>query len=434
MTFGENVGVRLRRKKSERPIKVKRIPTKRTLDRLGEGATASFGAVTKLIEERAVAVPDGASDKRGWGQYLDEDHKSTRQWGRYGTSAAVRALACAQRATDPDDPVANRASLQRLHPELLPDGVPAENPTLKTHDYSRVVKVSYIVEGVRPQETRILEGSEPEIVQHLVDLRHPGQKGWSSRDDGDSYRDRRLSTAVALHALRRFPGAQKNEHVREAYEWLAKEVRAEGVQIDLSALVGIGLVEASKPIQDLPEVKEVLTVLDKRLADWAGRQKRLAIDRPYFNGFVEHDPTTNRDSTDYVFLSPEILAARYFLKRDLPQTRRFVLCVVAALVNNIKRNTANEMGGYKIQETMIRTVDQAWAMDLLETFKGAREEKPRDLLPRKTGWLTGFGVLISVWLVLLVGMAVALVVTGQPIFPVLGILIGVVFTLAMRAR
>jgi hypothetical protein len=421
-------------KKSKREVKVRRLPTKRTLDRLGEGATASFGAVTKLIEDRAVAVPDSASDKRGWGQYLDEDHKSPRQWGRYGTSAAVRALACAQRATNPDDPLANRASIQRLHPELLPDGVPAENPTLKTHDYDRVIKVSYIIEGVQPQEARIPVGSEPEIVQHLIDLRHPGQKGWSSRDGGDSYRDRRLSTAVALHALRRFPGAQKDEHVREAYDLLAGEVKKESVQIDLSALAGIALVEAGQPIRDLPKVQEALATLDKRLSAWAKRQKRVALDRPYFNGFVEHDPATGRDSTDYVFLSPELLAARYFLKRDLPKTRRFVLCVVAALINNIKRNTTNEMGGYKIQETMIRTVDQAWALDLLETFEGVRKEKPRDLLPRKTGWLTGFGVLISVWFVLVVGMAIGLVATGQPIFPVIGILIGVLFTLAMRAR
>ena len=421
-------------RKSERPVKVRRIPTKRTLERLGDGATGSFGAVTRLIEDRAVAVPAGTSDKKGWGQYLDEDHKSTRQWGRYGTSAAVRALACVQRATDPDNRLARRASIRQLHPELLPDGVPDEDPALKTHDYNRVVKLAYIVEGVRPQETSIAEDSEPEVVKHLIGLRHEGQDGWSSRDGGDSYRDRRLSTAVVLHALRRFPEAQKDEHVREAYEWLAKEVQKEGVQIDLSALVGIALVEAGQPIRDLPEVGKALTALDQRLVIWAKRQKRLALDRPYFNGFVEHDPATGRDSTDYVFLSPELLTARYFLKRDLPKTRRFVLCVVAALVNNIEHNTANEMGGYKIQETMIRTVDQAWAMDLLETFEAVRKEKPRDLLPRKTGWMTGFGVLISVWFILLAGMAALLIATGEPLFPLIGIVLGVLFTLAMRSR
>ncbi len=425
--------MQLLRKKSERPIKVGRVPTRRTLDRLGDRATATFEVVTKLIEVRAVGVPERHSDKRGWGQFLDEGHWSDGQWGRYGTSAAVRALACAQRATKPHDPVTDRASLKRMHPQLLPDGVPARDPMLKTHDYDRVIKVSYIIEGVRPQETRIAAGSEPAIVGHLIDFQQEGQRGWSSRDGADSYRDRRLATAVVLHALRRFPGKQGDRHVKDAYEWLAEEAQKESIQIDLSALIGIALTEASQPIRDIPEVSKALTALDKRLVAWARGQKRLAIDRPFFNGFVEYDRVTERDSTDYVFLSPELLAARYFLNRKLPQTRRFVLRVVAALVNNVKQNTADEMGGYKILESMIRTVDQAWALDLLETFEAIRKEKPRDLLPRRTGWLTKFGFLFSIWLVLLAGMAAVVILTHQPPLSLFAVVLALVLTLAFRA-
>jgi hypothetical protein len=311
--------------------------------------------------------------------------------------------------------------------------VPENDDGLKTHDFDRVVKLSYILEGVKPDQGVVPSGSEPPIVKHLIDLHHPGQKGWSSRDGQDSHRDRRLSTAVVLHALRRFPGAQKDPHVIDAYDWFAKQMQIDGVQIDLAALGGLALVEASQSVRDSGEVGKALEALDKKLAKWAAKQKRLSIDRPYFNGFVEHDKTTGRDSTDYVFLSPEVLAARYFLKRDLPQTRRFVLKVVCGLVNNIGRNTANEMGGFKIQETMIRTVDQAWAMDLLESFEEIRKDKPRQLLPRRTGWLSSRGVLIALW-VALFAVVVPLAIIASPLVVVVGPLLAIVLFGIGRAR
>lgn len=419
-------------KRAKQGVRVRRWPTGRTLDRLRAEASNSFEPVTKLIEDRAVPVPDRESGKVGWGQYLDELHKSKRQWGRYGTSAAVRALACAHRAMAPGEPLAQVEVLTRLHPNLLPEEVPEDDAALKTGDFGRVVKLAYILEGVRPQEKQIPKGSEPPIVSHLVGLRHDGQWGWSSRDGQDSFRDRLLPTALVLHALRRFPGAQGDEHVRDAYVRLAKAMSKEGVQIDLAALTGIALVEASDAIRGMQEVKDGLTVLDEKLSAWAAGQKRPAIDRPYFNGFVEHDQASGRDSTDYVFLSPELLATRYFLQRDVPKTRRFVLCVVAALVNDIKDNTANDMGGYAIQGTMTRTVDQAWAMDLLETFEDALEEAPRKLLPQRTAWLTSFVALIGMWAVLIVGITVWLIATGQPLLPVIMAVAAILFTLAMR--
>lgn len=419
---------------SRKEVRVGRFPTRRLLDRLEDDAVDAFRAVTKLIEDRVVSVPGSQDSEIGWGQYLDEDHKSRRQWGRYGTSAAVRALACVQRATAPEESLTSRAVLRHLHPQLLPEKVPDSDPELKTSDFQRVVKLAYIVEGVRAQERQVVSDDPLPIVEHLMKLRHEGQKGWSSRDGQDSFRDRLLTTAVVLHSLRRFPGAQQHRHVHDSYVWLAKEVCKDGVQIDLAALAGIAFVEASRSIRELKEVETAFTALDERLSRWAGEHKRVNIDRPYFNGFVEHDSATKRDSTDYVFFSPELLTARYLLKRDERQTRRFVLRVVTALVNNIRYHTANGIGGYKIQGTMIRTVDQAWAMDLLETFEEVRRTEPKKLLPSLTAWLTSFIVLIAVWVVLFIGVTLVLILTGQALIPVITVAMGVIFTLALKSR
>lgn len=203
-----------------------RWPRLKTIRRLSSGAQASFAAIARLIEDGAVGVPAIGDTTRGWGQYVDDFRRSDRQWGRYGTSAAVRSLASCLRGMNADRRVASINAVANLHPKLLPDAVPSRDDQLKTRDFARIVKFAYILEGVAPDKQRVTHDEQPEIVSHIWDLTRGTHAGWSSRDGSDEYRDRFLPTAIALYALRRFPDEQKGQRAREAYVWLAERVSA----------------------------------------------------------------------------------------------------------------------------------------------------------------------------------------------------------------
>ncbi len=208
---------------------------------------------------------------------------------------------------------------------------------------------------------------------------------------------------------------------------------ADDVPQDILALAGLALAESTDTSQRLAGVTEALKRIDAKVQTWVTAQRRPSIARPYFNGFVEHNPDTLRDSTDYVFLSPELLAARYLLVRDLPKTRRFVLRVVRALIDNILGATASGMGGYVVQDTMIRTIDQAWAVDLLEHFVARSKEHPRKLLPSPMGFLSRFGVMLALWVVIVAAMIIVIVVFHQPAVGLLALAAGAVLTFVNRA-
>jgi hypothetical protein len=403
-------------------------PTNGDLKLIGGRANGCFAAVGMLIRSRYVDVPQRGAPHIGWGQYLDDALHSEEQWGRYGTSGAVRALAIQHRQSNPSGSVMEVDPLNRLHPQLLPTGLPegGVDGELKPHDFDRVMKLAYILEGLLPDEQRVPRERQPELVNRLWDLALPGGVGWSSRPPESRDRtntDRVLATTLVLYALRRFPHAQKNEIAVAAYQWLATEIQARPgpIQHNLLAVAGLALQQANPQTRDHAEVQAALSTCDARLTSWAARQRRrLAVDRPYFIGFQEEK------STDYVFLSPELLSARYFLERGNPATTRtFVLRVVRQLVDNInppepdaeKREATR---GYVVQSGIQRTVDQAWALELLEAFEQRRGDDARTLLPRRTAWLTATRFVAAVLGFVVLGIAILTFLTGQP---VLGLII-----------
>ena len=375
-------------------------PTRKSLAKLDGAALASIGAVRSLLNEKRVR-PAELQGQVAWGQYLDEPHRSTEQWGRFGTSTAVVALAVIHGCEDGapnSESIFDSYPLDELAP-ILPESWPppaaAGNiATLKDEDFLRAMKLAYIIDALKADTAIVPSAEQPQLVDHLLGMALPNMPGWSTRPPGspDRERDRHLVTTYILWALRRFPQAQKHDAAQRAYFWIAEQVIGSSpyLGIDLVALACLALQGWGEARND-QRAQKALEAGEKRVVTWARRQKRLAIDRPYFNGFSEGH------FTDYVFLTPELLVALFLLRRgNPPRSRRFVLRVISDLTDNIAPPVAEDdrpaitpaAAGYRVQGGMIRTADQPWVVRLLREFHKVKEDGPRPLLPSATGWLT----------------------------------------------
>lgn len=376
-------------------------PTRKTLQGLDGAALASTAAIRALLQAKCVRPPE-LDGRAAWGQYLDEPHHSENQWGRFGTSTAIVALAAIHGC---EDGAPQAESIFASHPldtlaPILPNSWPpgdGDQPrfaNLKADDFDRVMKLAYVIDALEPDLRMVPNDQQPALVDHLVGMALPNMPGWSTRPAGarDRDRDRHLVTTYILWALRRFPKGQEAEAAKKAYFWIADEVanRSPWMGIDLVALACLAL-QSWDGAADSAKVAEALDTGEKRMIAWAHRQRRLALDRPYFNGFSEGH------FTDYVFLTPEFLVALFLLKRgNPPGGRRFVLRTVSGLTDNIAPQIAEDDdpaktpsgSGYRVQGGMVRTADQVWVVRLLREFGQVKESTERDLLPLGTGWIT----------------------------------------------
>jgi hypothetical protein len=298
-----------------------------------------------------------AADVVGWGQYLDDEHRTGQQWGLYGTAAAVQILALLTRAAGnlaADNPLI--AGALRLLPEDPDQGHELLEQKRAQHDFANVLKLAAIAEALRPDAGQIPADLEPAIVRRLRDLAL-AEGGWTTRPEGTAereVRERDLATAYILHAWRRY---DLGDVGLEARRWLARRVTdGEPIKgLDLLALVGLALTAHPLHPNDPQVVQQAIERADSRLVAWAREQADIRIDRPMFNGF------SVGTTTDYLFLHPEILAALYFVRRGDPgPTRAFVLSVARAVAENIERNR-----GLMVSNGVIATVDQLWATRFL---------------------------------------------------------------------
>jgi hypothetical protein len=369
-------------------------PTRKTIARLDGGAVASIAAIGTLLREQH-STADELCGGVAWGQYLDEGHYSPYQWGRYATTCAVIALAMIHgrdQVPPPDASVFESEPLHRLASVLPEEWPPTHLPPeqekiarLKPDDFSTIMKLAYMVDALRPDQAIVPHVDRPPLLSMLLDEKLSGTNGWSTRPAPFPHRSRarHIPTTYILWALRRFPTAQRDPDVQAAYFWIADEVKkgAPEMGIDLLALAGLALHRSTDVICGNDRVKEALSACERQVSDWAREQKRLVIERPYFNGFSEGK------STDYMFLTPELMSALFLLDRgNPPLTRRFVLQVVAHLNANVVPPGVYPATGYRVQGGMVRTADQMWAVALLQRFQAVKAADERTVLPPRTGW------------------------------------------------
>jgi hypothetical protein len=343
--------------------------TKRRLEETSGKATT---AMTRMAErfERTAIVPQGAPpDAKAWGQYLDDEHHSDRQWGFYGTSAAINTLTIKELDTaDPrpaDDPLIKAGSAF----------LPTNPATTEAHfaskrakgDFDNIIKLAFIADGLVPWMDNVPVADTPEVVRAILS-RSVNNRFWSSRmgnDPAREHKERLFPTAYIVMVLQRYEEARRHAAYIAARKWLAERVKDNKVDTPATnALIGLALLDPhEKPENRIGAIDSALKTCQTRLIRWGRTQKVIIIDRPVFYGF------SIGDRNSYSFLNPEILAALFLLKRGNPHRgRRFVLGVINALADN----TVD--GGFTGQNGVMSAVDQMWASRLLGRFLTVKDE------------------------------------------------------------
>jgi hypothetical protein len=315
-----------------------------------------------------------------WGQYLDDYHWSQVQWGLYGTSSALQILATVamRRGDAPDDEEEVAAALP------LPTSRHTWDERLQKKvekgDLNNIIKLAAVAEALALGVPNVPKGDEAPLVREIVKLSHKSHY-WSSRPPGDRLRvnrDHEFPTAVVLYALRRYEFMREHKMWKKVRPWLAHTITTTpGLETStLYALTGLALLPDKS---EEGQVYEALRRIDEFLLEWSNGPERVVLSRPVFNGF------TIEDGHDYLFLHPELLTALYFLERDVVAGRKYVLEIVDALCDNVTVH-----GAFEGQSRVVSTLDQLWAVRLLDKFMRVWEERGVDgvrpkwqLVPRR---------------------------------------------------
>lgn len=351
------------------------IWTNGKLTQLSFRASSSAIKIVDRFEATAIDPPDAPSGDgaKAWGQYLDDEHHSKAQWGFYGTSAGVQALADKLRVLDGSEEREDGdliASALKQLPEEVPPSDPRFSTKAEKGDFDNIVKLAFIADGLRPDKIDVHDGADtPPIVATILD-RAVGGKFWSSRQGDDEERrskERFFPTAYVVMVLQRYQRARRHPTYRDARVWLAKRY-VHDATLDSpanNALVGLALLDPREDVSArVAVIDQALRLAQSRLTRWAAEMKDVVIDRPIFYGF------SLGTRTDYCFLHPEILAALYFLRRGSPKaSRAFVLRVMRTLTDNVLAR-----GGFIGQNGVMSTVDQLWAMRLITEFRQAADQ------------------------------------------------------------
>lgn len=366
------------------------------------GATreARFSIERRLLD-RHVSVDRAC----GWGQYLDDVHYSTSQWGLLGTSTGYQVLCRAQLEG------ASIPELQRVRP-LLPEDVEdldGLHPAVRAkaagtkRDLQSVVRLAFIAEALAADKPgTIIPAPHPPLVRYIFSLARNGQ-AWNPRSAQPGGRDdygQATTTAYILHALRRYE--DDSARFRPVRAWLARQLLGDATlraRPDYLALIGLAL---TAPLWDNDNPQDVATALrlcHRELLAWRKREGRsLVVDRPLFEGYQ-----LGR-STDYLIFNPELMAALFFLRNDNPRpARRFVAAVTRELEWNVQANR-----GFEGQLGLMATVDQEWAARLLHLFGATYDDPARRhlLVPGPLATRAGrWGVFSSIVLFLAGGLA-----------------------------
>lgn len=412
----------------------KRIWTPSRTDCLVGDTLTTLTKLGRAFDTKEVPLENGGV---AWGQYLDENHFSRKQWGFYGTSAALQTLAvrARSRGTLPSEDSEIRRAVELPLDQATSDPVFESKRRAGKEDFRNVIKLAFIADALAlDDEESVPAAATPPLVKDLMDLAVSGER-WSTRlpDDDDRFtKDQDFPTAFIVSVLRRYDKFRRSPLWERSRLWLANRVLQDGAfreQKTLLALTGLALLpHPGLPAEDPSPVTSALDMCERELIRWIHTQT-IVLNRPVFNGF------SIGERNDYVFLHPELLVALFLLRRNSPpRGRRFVLDVVNALERNV---APRERAGFMGQDGMITSVDQLWAARLIQEFQRARKapEGIDRLLPRpdayavphtrKTAWF---------WIAVLLATAIALSLFVNGWVGVVPVALGLVFFLIGRIR
>ncbi|GLH95599.1 hypothetical protein [Phytohabitans aurantiacus] len=335
------------------------------LDRLAKRAIEAETVLVRRVQRSAIHNGDIVA----WGQFLD-DPRRVRQFGIYGTSAAVRILAGAGHTEN--SPLISRAL--RALPEVEPRDTTED--LYDATDLSITFKVASLVEAAQPQRERFekVEPIETRLISQVIDNR-----GWGNYSDHTDQDDapRLLPTAHAMLALRRSRSFRASPMCEKILAWFCQEaIRGHPLPVHEAALALQVLIEYEGEGTHVDVYRTARQDLLSQLTKWATTNRGQMLTETTANHYWSVNDGIQHNQ--YVFYVTDILGALTLLRAGNPApARRRVLGIVDKLSKMIITND----GFRSTTSRRVSSVDQLWAWLLLQEFGRRHQARPKILLP-----------------------------------------------------
>jgi len=299
----------------------------------------------------------------GWGQFLDGP-KDPR--GSYGTSAGVQVLAM------DGYPIEGPGLGEAL--SYLSNLPTREDPETRA-DLLVTYKLSSLAEATEPASSLI---NDPCPVMDELVRRCAPIGGWAE-SSGEDWTPQFLATAVALHALRRYPRFGRSESCVRSLKVLSKLVIDEESRLRPSE-IALGAIVLTHPWPSRGEVPEVETATKRcknRLDIWTRARREESLGYP--DMFIFRSRGDNR----YLILLPDCLTALALLQLAPANCLRgFVPKAVTFFAKTVRAGA-----GFRSPITArVSTVDHLWLARLFRAYEEATEDEiPSPGVGFKTG-------------------------------------------------
>ena len=333
--------------------------------------------IRELFIRNKVRIDD---EKYAWGQFLEE-HNQQRQYGIYGTSAALRVLSS---ELSPENDIIKKST------QFIEDICEETEQGAMFHekgDLFILYKYTHLLEVIEIEKSEITE--ENEFMENLQERILP-EGGWGhyykSSEDKDS-QPNIIATTCGLLALRRYRPFKLTNECEKTIEWLLNRIQQNGsLKPHELALAVLALSEYENIDIDDNNYGPVFDKCKKRLLSWAERREKERIGRETKALFFQAPlGMEDRKITKYLFFRPDCLVASAVLRIDYNQQARGYTCDV---VDYFSSETNSNQGFAAPLTDKKSTVDHYWIYSLLDNFikKDAKKFVPKWLSWSKLIW------------------------------------------------
>ncbi|GAA2218876.1 hypothetical protein GCM10010413_06150 [Promicromonospora sukumoe] len=349
-------------------------------------------AQTRLLatlDNAAQVTPQGSPV---WGQFVDVPARS-RQFGIYGTCAALSVLARHDRDTRPT---------LRVLPQIEPES--ATHPRFDASDLLLTFKVTAIVEALGV--SKLSDAKDQPIVRTLVDGLVDDQ-GWGDHlVSSEPEPPRVLATSQALIALVPFCGGGPARRFDGPVAWLQGELSnnsgLDTIEIAFGCLALARMRDAGLGLDDTDSVIRQTT---RSLAPWLRGRWSTPLEYVQYHYYV---PAPDDARNHQVSFPLQIIVALALLTSGSWRPARHAVHGIAGdLFDTVERNGGTRSTASKRQPM----VDINWVDQLLEIY--LRQQALRPVSWRLTGilrrmrWLSRLAVLALLLAVTVVATVIA---------------------------
>lgn len=361
----------------------------RDLPDLRRRVSTAQASLLATLDGAAQVSPQGCPV---WGQFVDVPARS-RQFGIYGTCAAVTVLARHNRDTRPT---------LRILPQIEPES--ATDPRFDASDLLITFKVAAIVEALGV--SRLADAGEQPIVQTLVNGLVDDQ-GWGDHFvTSEPESPRVLATSQALIALAEFEDLVGEARFAGPMAWLQEELAHNSGLATIETAFGcLALARMRDAGAALDDTDAVIREAARRLAQWLRGRWNTPLEYVQYHFYV---PTPDNARNHQVAFPLQVIVALALLVSGCWRlARNAVHGIAGVLFEAVERNG----GTRSTASTRQPMVDINWVDQFLEAYLG--EQVSRPFVWRLTGivrrmrWLTRATIMTALLAVTVAATVVA---------------------------